>query len=301
MSSAPPPRIVVTAAVIERDGRYLVTRRLRGTHLAGFWEFPGGKCNLDEPLAACLEREIAEELDTDILVGAEIHQVAHEYPERIVELHFFRCELVGEPRAVLGQEMRWVARESSRRSTFHPPTPNSSTCSPGLISISCCSNRCRRALNRRARGDAEKTRAFAVAHQRQRRHHGRRYLNVNRDGDSGPRLDEIPVDVAQGDRPPQRGRQRGAGDRANLPIAAPDRSPVDWHRDSRLERQAHQPSRHASVAAVQHADDDLLADVAPLRQADRAVLDARLERNRVLGHVLPEDRPAMLDPSDLGG
>ena len=120
MSSASPPRIVVTAAVIERDGRYLVTRRLRGTHLAGFWEFPGGKCNHDEPLTACLEREIAEELDASIRVGAEIHHVAHEYPERIVELHFFRCELVGEPRAVLGQEMRWVARGELASLDFPP-------------------------------------------------------------------------------------------------------------------------------------------------------------------------------------
>jgi len=115
-----PLRIVVTAAVIERDGRYLVTRRLGGTHLAGFWEFPGGKCNHDEPLPACLEREISEELDTNIRIGAEIHHVAHEYPERIVELHFFRCELVGEPRPVLGQEMRWVAQSELASLEFPP-------------------------------------------------------------------------------------------------------------------------------------------------------------------------------------
>ena len=115
-----PLRIVVTAAVIERDGRYLVTRRLDGTHLAGFWEFPGGKCNHDEPLPACLEREISEELDTNIRIGAEIHHVAHEYPERIVELHFFRCELVGEPRPVLGQEMRWVAQSELASLEFPP-------------------------------------------------------------------------------------------------------------------------------------------------------------------------------------
>jgi 8-oxo-dGTP diphosphatase len=120
MCSAQPPRIVVTAAVIERDGRYLVTRRLRGTHLAGFWEFPGGKCDGDEALAACLEREIAEELDTTVRIGAEIHQVAHEYPERIVDLHFYRCELLGEPRPVLGQEMRWVARNELASLEFPP-------------------------------------------------------------------------------------------------------------------------------------------------------------------------------------
>jgi 8-oxo-dGTP diphosphatase len=120
MCSAQPPRIVVTAAVIERDGRYLVTRRLRGTHLAGFWEFPGGKCDTGEPLAACLEREIAEELDTNVRIGAEIHHVAHEYPERIVELHFFRCELLGEPQPAQGQEMRWVPRGELALLQFPP-------------------------------------------------------------------------------------------------------------------------------------------------------------------------------------
>ena len=118
--SASLPRVVVTAAVIERDGRYLVTRRLRGTHLEGYWEFPGGKCDADEPLVACLEREIAEELDTRARVGDEIHRVAHEYRERIVELHFFRCELLGEPRPALGQEMRWVARAELAALEFPP-------------------------------------------------------------------------------------------------------------------------------------------------------------------------------------
>ena len=120
MCSAQVPRIVVTAAVIERDGRYLVTRRLDGTHLSGYWEFPGGKCDLDEPLAACLAREIAEELDVPVRIGVEVHHVAHAYPERIVELHFFRCELLGEPRAVLGQEMRWVARHELASLDFPP-------------------------------------------------------------------------------------------------------------------------------------------------------------------------------------
>jgi mutator protein MutT len=114
------PRIVVTAAVIERDGRYLVTRRLDGTHLAGYWEFPGGKCDPDEPLATCLAREIAEELDVPVRIGEEVHQVAHTYPERTVELHFFRCELLGEPRAVLGQEMRWVSRGELTSMEFPP-------------------------------------------------------------------------------------------------------------------------------------------------------------------------------------
>ena len=59
-------RIVVTAAVVERDGAFLLTRRLDGTHLAGHWEFPGGKLHAGETLEECLVREIREELDAAI-------------------------------------------------------------------------------------------------------------------------------------------------------------------------------------------------------------------------------------------
>lgn len=107
MSSAP---IIVAAAVVEQDSRYLVTRRLRGTHLEGFWEFPGGKCEAAETQAQCLVREIREELGCDVTIGEKLLSVAHTYPERTVELHFFRCELGAEPRPLLGQEIRWVSR-----------------------------------------------------------------------------------------------------------------------------------------------------------------------------------------------
>ncbi|MCX6544872.1 MAG: (deoxy)nucleoside triphosphate pyrophosphohydrolase [Acidobacteria bacterium] len=102
--------VVVTAAVIERDGAFLMARRLDGTHLAGHWEFPGGKRQPGETLEACLIREIKEELDAEIDVGVEILATTHEYPERVVELRFFRCELKSDPRPVLGQALRWVPR-----------------------------------------------------------------------------------------------------------------------------------------------------------------------------------------------
>lgn len=117
------PLLVVTAAVIERSGAFLVTRRLEGTHLAGHWEFPGGKCEPGESHVECLEREILEELDARACVGAEIFQVTHDYPERTVELHFFACTLTGDPRPVLGQEVRWVRREELRSLEF-PPADN---------------------------------------------------------------------------------------------------------------------------------------------------------------------------------
>ena len=103
--------ILVAAAVIERDGRYLITRRQPGVHLAGHWEFPGGKCEPDETLHACLCRELREELNVDVTVGALLLTTTHDYPERRVELHFVRCVLEGEPAPQLGQEMRWTPWE----------------------------------------------------------------------------------------------------------------------------------------------------------------------------------------------
>jgi 8-oxo-dGTP diphosphatase len=103
--------IVVTAAVIEQDDRLLVTRRQQGTHLEGYWEFPGGKCDPGEAHEACLARELREELGAEATVDDEIFSVTHQYPDRTVELHFFRCRLTTEPIPQLGQEMQWVTRE----------------------------------------------------------------------------------------------------------------------------------------------------------------------------------------------
>ena len=113
-------RIVVSAAVVERDGAYLVTRRLRGTHLEGCWEFPGGKCEPGESLAACLAREIDEELGCGVTVGPELLAVSHDYSDRTVELHFLRCELQGEPQSRLGQEIMWAPRPMLRDLDFPP-------------------------------------------------------------------------------------------------------------------------------------------------------------------------------------
>jgi 8-oxo-dGTP diphosphatase len=117
---APPAHLIVTAAVIERAGKFLVTRRPLGAHLEGCWEFPGGKCEEGETLEACLEREILEELDTGVLVHEEIYSVTHTYPERVVELHFFACALSGSPRPMLGQEMQWISRGDLRPDEFPP-------------------------------------------------------------------------------------------------------------------------------------------------------------------------------------
>lgn len=112
--------LLVSAAVVEREGRVLVTRRQKGVHLEGLWEFPGGKCEPGETLEACLRREMLEELNVRVVVGVEVFTVAHDYPDRRVELHFLQCELVGEPVPQLGQELRWRARADLDPGEFPP-------------------------------------------------------------------------------------------------------------------------------------------------------------------------------------
>ncbi|HVC18803.1 MAG TPA: (deoxy)nucleoside triphosphate pyrophosphohydrolase [Vicinamibacterales bacterium] len=114
------PILVVVAGVIEHDGRFLVTRRPPGVHLEGFWEFPGGKCGPEESLEEGLRREVREELDAPVDVGPLILSTRHEYPDRIVELHFYACRLTGAARPLLGQEMRWVARGELTALPFPP-------------------------------------------------------------------------------------------------------------------------------------------------------------------------------------
>ena len=112
--------IVVAAAVIERDGRFLLTRRQQGVHLQGCWEFPGGKCEQGETHNACLARELREELGVEAAVGDELLATTHSYSDRRVELHFLRCDVLGTPRPQLGQEMRWVGREELATLRFPP-------------------------------------------------------------------------------------------------------------------------------------------------------------------------------------
>ena len=99
----------VVAAVVERDARYLITRRLEGTHLGGLWEFPGGKLLPGEKPEDGLRRELREELGVDAVGGDLIQTVDWTYPEKSVRLLFFRCSIAGEPTPLQGQEIRWVA------------------------------------------------------------------------------------------------------------------------------------------------------------------------------------------------
>ena len=105
-----PSRIIqVAAAIVQRDGRYLIAKRKPGAHLGGFWEFPGGKRETGESLETCLKRELQEELGIEITTPEPFKVIRHEYPDRMVELHFFRCAVAdGDLRPLGCEEIRWV-------------------------------------------------------------------------------------------------------------------------------------------------------------------------------------------------
>ena len=112
--------ITVVAAVIEEAGRLLVTRRPEGVHLGGLWEFPGGKIVPGEDHISALKREIREELDADVDVHELVHATTHEYPDRAVQLFFYRCIMAGCPRPVLDQQIQWVAPADLEGLEFPP-------------------------------------------------------------------------------------------------------------------------------------------------------------------------------------
>jgi 8-oxo-dGTP diphosphatase len=108
------PRLrVVAAAVFDAQCRVLIAERPAGKHMAGWWEFPGGKVAAGESDAAALERELREELGVDTRAESEIMTLSHEYPDRIVDLVLWRAHLLrGEPRGLDGQALKWVDCQS---------------------------------------------------------------------------------------------------------------------------------------------------------------------------------------------
>ena len=121
------PTIVVSAAVIWRGGRVLLTRRMKGAHLAGLWEFPGGKVEEGEDPEDALRRECREECGIDVEVRDILDVTFHRYPQKNVLLLFYDCALRGDdgrgdPVHDLGvAEHVWCAPTDIRRYDLPPP------------------------------------------------------------------------------------------------------------------------------------------------------------------------------------
>jgi 8-oxo-dGTP diphosphatase len=112
----------VTAGLLWKDGKLLITKRPQGSHLAGYWEFPGGKQEEGETLEECLQREIMEELGVDVKVDEHLLQVDHDYDMKSISLHLFRCShLRGELHPVGCDDMEWVDPKDLDHYKLPPP------------------------------------------------------------------------------------------------------------------------------------------------------------------------------------
>jgi 8-oxo-dGTP diphosphatase len=113
--------IRVVAAVLERDGKYLITQRRPTAVLPLMWEFPGGRVETGETDAQALKRELLHRLGAAIDVGKLISFVSHPYEHYVVDLFLYECRLVSEelePKAV--SAFRWVASSDFDQYPFTP-------------------------------------------------------------------------------------------------------------------------------------------------------------------------------------
>ena len=104
---------VVAAALVDAEGRVLLSRRHQHSHQGGLWEFPGGKREGGEPVDAALARELDEELGIEILASRPWIRITHNYPDRSVMLDVYRVDAWdGEPHGREGQPLAWVAPDA---------------------------------------------------------------------------------------------------------------------------------------------------------------------------------------------
>ena len=105
--------LVVSAAVVARDGRIMVCQRLPGVHNGLKWEFPGGKLEPGETPEQALARELSEELSIDVAVGRIVDAVYHRYADREVLVLFYRCSITsGEPVPADCNAIAWARPEA---------------------------------------------------------------------------------------------------------------------------------------------------------------------------------------------
>lgn len=122
MHTSPRRTLRVVAAVIEREGRYLITQRRPTAVLPLLWEFPGGRVEDAETDAVALQREVLHRLNVGIEVGQLISFVSHPYERYVVDLYLYECKLKGgnEPIAANVNAFRWVTSAEFDQYPFTP-------------------------------------------------------------------------------------------------------------------------------------------------------------------------------------
>lgn len=110
---------IAVGIIRSHDGKIFITQRGESSHLAGFWEFPGGKVEQNETPFQTLQREIAEEVDIRIHNAHFLKTIEYQYSDCFITIHTYLIEeWDGEPFVAEGQPSRWVDEEDLNADDF---------------------------------------------------------------------------------------------------------------------------------------------------------------------------------------
>lgn len=112
----------IAAGIIRNSAKEIfITQRDASSHMAGFWEFPGGKIESGETPEQAVIRELQEEVGIDAEAPVLLKTLEHRFPDRIITLYFFLVEeWQGEPYGKEGQPKRWVKQSELKAEEFPP-------------------------------------------------------------------------------------------------------------------------------------------------------------------------------------
>ena len=118
------PLTKVSAALIfNNKNEILITQRPEGSHLAGYWEFPGGQIERNESAEGALVRELKEETGLNIRVGSLYWQEVFEYDIKTIDISFFLCTLIDERQNISTHEIAdflWLKTNQLSNYQFPP-------------------------------------------------------------------------------------------------------------------------------------------------------------------------------------
>lgn len=111
---------VAVGIIIDRDKKaILISERQAGQSFPGYWEFPGGKCEINESSEQALRRELQEELGIEVTTAQNFLEITHHYPERHVRLEVWLVhDFEGEPQGMEGQICKWVSLSELKHHTL---------------------------------------------------------------------------------------------------------------------------------------------------------------------------------------
>ena len=125
----------MVAAVIDHEGRYLITQRNSNAVLPGLWEFPGGRVEPGENETACLVREVKGRIGVEVVVGAKLGEHLHDYTGYQVHLTMYSCKLPVEarPYPATVADLRWVTSREFLDYDFPPADEKTMSKLLGLV------------------------------------------------------------------------------------------------------------------------------------------------------------------------